>query len=51
MSGKYEIIEEMSMSDVVDGGLVLKDEEGGMYTDIEGMWPTGALGAHLLELS
>ena len=36
-SGPYEITENTSMSDGVDGGLMLEDEEVGMDTPIKGL--------------
>jgi len=47
---QYEITENASMSDGVDGGLMLEDDMG-MDTPIEGREPAGAVAASPLDPS
>ena len=51
-SGPYEVTENTSISDGVDGGLMLEDEEGGIDTPIKGVGQAaGAVVASPLDLA
>ena len=50
-SGQYEITENTSISDGVDGGLMLEDKEVGMDTPIKCLDPAGSVVASPLGLA